>query len=134
LLRDTVARARQTGAKPQLMVPDFDDLPLLPGWKSRSRDIADALRGAVLRDVDRHSVRQSRARAVGTDEMMDGAAHDDQFIDAVQLFLARAGRYGPVTGRESWVERRRALDDLDVAVGQRFALISNSSARAGRRP
>lgn len=120
LLRDTVTRAREKGTKPRLMVPDFDDLPLLPGWKGRSRAIADALRGAVLRDTDRHSIRQSRARAAGIDEMMDGAAHDDQFIDAVQLFLARAGRYGPVMGREAWTERRQVFDELDVASGMRF--------------
>jgi len=134
LLHDTVARARQSGAKPRLLMPDFDDLPLLPGWKSRSRDIADALRGAVLRDTDRHSVRQSRARDAGTDEMMDGAAHDDQFIAAVRVFLARAGRYGPVRGRGAWTERRQVFDELDVAVGQRFTLTSDLSMRAGRRP
>jgi len=120
LLRDTVTRAREKGTRPRLMVPDFGDLPLLPGWKSRSRVIADALRGAVLRDVDRHSVRQSRARTAGTDEMMDGAAHDDQFIDAVQMFLAQTSRFGPVTGRHSWTERRHAFNDLDLAVGRRF--------------
>ena len=127
LLHDTVARARQTGAQPRLMVPDFDDLALLAGWKSRSRDIADALRGAVLWDVDRHSVRQSRARAAGTDEMMDGAAHDDQFIDAVRVFFTRAGRYGPVTGREAWTEQRLAFDELDIASGMRFGTRPRSS-------
>ncbi|MES3046701.1 hypothetical protein [Sphingomonas faeni] len=120
LLHDAVAQARRAGIKPQVMVPDFHDIPLRPGWKRRSRSLTDALRGAVLHDADRHATRKARARAAGSDEMWKGAANDDQFIDAVQLFLDQTGRYGPVTGRATWADKRRAFDDLDVAIGRRF--------------
>jgi hypothetical protein len=94
VLRDAVTHARKAGNKPQVIVPDFYDIPLLLGWKGRSRALVDALRGAVLMDPDRHSARRSRARAAGSDEMLEGAANDDQFIDAVQLFLAQTCRSG----------------------------------------
>ena len=127
LLQDAVARAREKSTKPRLMVPDFDDLPLPLGWKGRSRAIADALRGAVLRDADRHSVRRSRACIADATEMMDGAAHDDQFIEAIQLFLDETGRFGPVMDRGSWGERRQAFNDLDIALGRRFGTEAISS-------
>jgi hypothetical protein len=120
LLRDAVTQARRARTKPQVMVPDFHGIPLRLGWKRRSRSLTDALRGAVLQDADRHATRKARARAAGTSEMLEGAANDDQFIDAVQLFLDQTGKYGPVTGRATWADRRRAFDDLDLAIGRRF--------------
>lgn len=120
LLHDAVAQTRRAGINPQVMVPDFHDIPLRLGWKRRARSLTDALRGAVLHDADRHATRKARARAAGSDEMWKDAANDDQFIDAVQLFLGQTGRYGPVTGRATWADNRRAFDDLDVAIGRRF--------------
>lgn len=120
LLHDAVKQARMAGIKPKASVPDFHDVPLLLGWKGRSRALVDALRGAVLLDADRHSARKSRARAAVTDEMLEGAANDDQFIDAVQLFLAQTCRSGLVADRPSWEIRRSTFEDLDVAVGKRF--------------
>lgn len=120
LLHDAVAQARRAGTKPQVLVPDFHDIPLRPGWKRRSRSLTDALRGAVLHDADRHATRKARARAAGSDEMWEGAANDDQFIDAVQLFLAQAGRFEHVTGKATFVAKRLAFDDLDLAIGKRL--------------
>jgi hypothetical protein len=121
LLHDAVKQARVAGVKSQVSVPDFHGVLLRLGWKRRARSLTDALRGAVLRDADHHVTRKARARAAGTDEMWEGAANDDQFIDAVQLFLDQTGKYGPVTGRATWADKRRAFDDLDLAIGKRFA-------------
>jgi hypothetical protein len=120
VLHDAVTRARVAGTKPQVSVPDFHDVPLRLGWKGRARSLTDALRGAVLQDADHHSVGKSRARVAGASKMSEFVAHDDLFIDAVQLFLAQTGKYGPVTGRATWADKRRAFDDLDVAIGKRF--------------
>ncbi len=120
LLHDAVAQARRAGTKPQVMVPDFHDIPLRLGWKRRARSLTDELRGAVLHDADRHATRKARARAAGTNEMWEGAANDDQFIDAVQLFLDEAGRCEPSTERAAWAEKRQVFDELDLAVGKRF--------------
>ncbi len=120
LLRGAITRAREADAQPQVSVPDFHDFTLTPGWKVRSRALADALRGAVLQDADRYSVRKSRARASGAGETSEHPGHDDQFIDAVSLFLAKTGRSRPVDDRPSWVTRRRVFEHLDVAVGKRF--------------
>lgn len=101
----------------------FHDLTLRPGWKGRSRALADALRGAVLQDTDRYSVRKSRARASGAGETSEHAGHDDQFIDAVSLFLAQTGKPALAVDRPSWIMRRRVFEELDVAVGKRFATV-----------
>lgn len=123
LLHDAVTLARTAEISLHVVVPDFDDIPLRPGWKRRVRSLTDALRCAVLRDADLHATRKARARAAGTDEMWQGAANDDQFIDAVQLFLAQTGRSAPAADRPSWVIRRGAFEDLDVAVEKRFFLV-----------
>lgn len=119
-LHDEIHRARARNAQPMLVVPDFHDKPLSNGWKGRSRAIADALRSAVLRDADHHSVRTSRSSPTSPGNMMDGAAHDDRFILPVEQFLAQTPRYGSATQNETWKKRRRALDALDVAAGIRF--------------
>lgn len=121
LIHAAVTQARHDRTSPRLFLPDFDGESLQAGWKGRSRAIGDALRGGVLRDPDHQSVRTARLQ-IGSDDAMEGAAHDDRFIDAVEAFFARTGRYGPVVNRLTWFERRGALEDLDVAVEQRFAL------------
>jgi hypothetical protein len=123
LLRDAVVRARQADARPQVSVPDFHDYTLPPGWKGRSRVLVDALRGAVLQDPDRHSVRKSRTRAAGAGEMSEYVGHDDQFIDAVSFFLTKTGRSGPVDDTPAWIMRRRVFEHLDVGVGKRFVAV-----------
>ncbi len=124
LLRDAVAYARAAGTEPHVIVPEFPARTLTPGWKGRSRSLVDALRCAILRDSDRHSVRKSRARVAYGGEMLIGAASDDQFIDAVQRFFTQAGRPICATGSVSRAEIRRTLDDLDLAVGQRFIAVT----------
>ncbi len=121
LLRGAIARAREADAQPQVLVPDFHDFTLRPSWKGRSRALADALRGAVLHDADRHSVRRSRARAFGAGETSEHPGHDDQFIYVVSSFLAKTSRSGPVADGPFWVMRRRVFEELDVAVGKRFS-------------
>jgi hypothetical protein len=123
LLRGAIARAREADAQPQVSVPDFHDFTLRPSWKGRSRALADALRSAVLQDADHYSVRKSRARASGAGETSEHPGHDDQFIDAVSLFLAKTGRSGPVDDTPAWIMRRRVFEHLDVEVGTRFVAV-----------
>ncbi len=123
LLRGAIAHARKADAQPQVSVPDFHDCTLRPSWKGRSRALVDALRSAVLQDADHYSVRKSRARASGAGETSEHPGHDDQFIDAVSLFLTKAGRSGPVDDTPAWMMRRRVFEHLDVAVGKRFVAV-----------
>ncbi len=120
LLRGAIARAREADAQPQVLVPDFHDFTLRPSWKGRSRALVDALRGAVLQDPDHYSVRKSRARDAGQGDTSEHVGHDDQFIDAVSLFLATTGRSGLAVDKQYWVTRRGVFEDLDLAVGNRF--------------
>jgi hypothetical protein len=101
------------------------------GWKRRSRAIADALRGAVLRDADHHSVRASRAAMRHKDSTMDGSPNDDRFIDAVEEFLARTGPSEPEQGIEAWRDRRMAFKDLDIAIEQRFSSCAEGRGAEG---
>lgn len=123
LLRGAIARAREADAQPQVLVPDFHDFTLRPSWKGRSRALADALRSAVLQDADHYSVRRSRARVSGAGETSEHPGHDDQFIDAVSLFLTKTGRSRPVDNTPAWIMRRRVFEQLDVAVGKRFVAV-----------
>lgn len=119
-LHDEVQRARAGNTKAVLLVPEFHDLPLRSGWRGRSRTIVDALRSAILQDPDHHSVRKSRAGTACSEDIMDGAAHDDRFILPVENFLAQTPRYVHVTEAEEWRKRRKTLEALDLAIGHRF--------------
>ena len=93
-LHDAVRQVRAAGTEPHVMVPDFHDVPLQLRWKRHASSLTDALRGSVLRDADLHVTRKEHTRATDTNEMLERAANDDQFIDVVQMFLLRRAKMG----------------------------------------
>ncbi|MEH3121664.1 MAG: hypothetical protein PGN16_06720 [Sphingomonas phyllosphaerae] len=123
LLEVQIRRAIKDGRRRQcasvFYVPDFYPDDLRAGWKGRTRAIVDSLRSAILKDPDLHTKRRSRAHRTGTGKILEGAANDSSYIEAVTMFLARTGRYGPIWGQEGWRNRRRAFDDLDLTIGNR---------------
>ncbi|MEG3176584.1 hypothetical protein U1872_10110 [Sphingomonas sp. RB3P16] len=89
ILKASVSAARAQRRTPVILVPDFCAADLAPGWKTRARAIADALRGDVLKDVDYHSLRAARAGASDkSGAMFDFPAHADTFIEPVIAFFA----------------------------------------------
>ncbi len=118
-IRQAIEDGRRHHCAPILFVPDFYPDDLRAGWKGRTRAIVDVLRSAVLKDPDLHTNRLSRAKRTGMVESFEGAANDDTYIVALTKFLAHTGRYGQVWDHDSWRERRRVFDTLDLAINER---------------
>jgi hypothetical protein len=123
LLEGRIREAIEDGCRcqcaPIFFVPDLYPDDLRAGWKGRTRAIVDALRLAVLKDPDLHTRRLSRARRAGMGGIFEGAANDDTYIEALTKFLEHTGRYGQVWDHDSWRERRRVFDTLDLAINER---------------
>lgn len=121
-MRQAVEVVRQRQCVLTLVMPVFS-LRSARGWKERAWAFVDALRVAILKDPDLHTVWRWRARVIGADGMLEGVANEDWYIAAVTAFLEPTGFYQPITGQVSWRDRRRASGELNLSAEKRSEII-----------